>query len=371
MATSPKHCLVTGGAGFIGSHLVDRLLADGHSVVVIDNFSSGHPKNLAHHHGNERLRMCQIDISDREDERIAAAESGNISERRNIAERSIFAESGVSGELARCFEGVDWVFHLAALADIVPSIERPLDYHRANVEGTVAVLEAARKAGVQRFIYAASSSCYGMATQFPTPESAPIRVEYPYALTKYVAESYVMHWHQVYKMPCVSLRLINVYGPRARTTGAYGAVFGVFLAQKLADKPFTVVGDGEQTRDFTYVTDVVDAFIATAASQITGEIFNVGSGGTYSINKLISLLGGEKIHIPKRPGEPDCTFADIAKIKNALDWRPQVSFEEGVKTMLSHIDDWRDAPVWDKASIADATREWFHCLGTTKSESKV
>lgn len=370
MAKGSKHCLVTGGAGFIGSHLVDRLLADGHSAVVIDNFSSGHPKNLAHHHGNERLRMCQIDISDRDEERGTSAELTNISERRNVAERSIISEAGVSGELARCFEGVDWVFHLAALADIVPSIERPLDYHRANVEGTVAVLEAARRAGVQRFVYAASSSCYGLAEQFPTPENAPVKAEYPYALTKYLAECYVMHWHQVYKMPCVSLRLINVYGPRARTTGAYGAVFGVFLAQKLADKPFTVVGDGEQTRDFTYVTDVVDAFIATAESQITGEIFNVGSGGTYSINKLISLLGGEKIHIPKRPGEPDCTFADITKIKDALGWQPQVSFDEGVQSMLAHIDDWRDAPVWDKASIADATREWFHCLGA-KSETKV
>jgi len=323
---------VTGGAGFIGSHLVDRLLADGHSVVVLDNYSSGHPKNLRHQIDNSRLAVHEVDI----------AEAGRINE---------------------FFEGVDWVFHLAALADIVPSIERPLDYHRANVDGTIAVLEAARAAGVKRFIYAASSSCYGLATQFPTPETAPIKTEYPYALTKYLAECYVMHWSQVYKLPCVSLRLINVYGPRARTTGAYGAVFGVFLAQKLAGKPFTIVGDGGQTRDFTFVSDVAEAFAKTAESDITGDIFNVGSGGTYSINKLIELLGGEKIYIPKRPGEPDCTFADISRISEALNWRPQVGFEEGVAIMLKHIEDWRDAPVWDVKAIADATRQWFTYLG--------
>jgi UDP-glucose 4-epimerase len=327
-----KRCLVTGGAGFIGSHLVDRLLADGHSVVVLDNFSSGHPKNLAHALHSDRLRICEVDVAD-------------------------------ADSIADLFTGVDWVFHLAALADIVPSIERPMDYHRANVDGTVAVLESARKASVKRFVYAASSSCYGLATQFPTPETAPIKAEYPYALTKHLAESYVMHWNQVYKLPCISLRLINVYGPRARTTGAYGAVFGVFLAQKLAGKPFTIVGDGNQTRDFTFVSDVVEAFVAAAESDITGEIFNVGSGDTYSINRLVDLLAGEKIYIPKRPGEPDCTYADITKVCAALDWRPKVGFDEGVKIMLEHIEDWRDAPVWDAKGIADATREWFTHLG--------
>ena len=331
-----KKCLVTGGAGFIGSHLVDRLLQDGHSVVVLDNFSSGHAKNLAHHKGCDRLTVCEVDIADFE--RIESQ-----------------------------FRGVDWVFHLAALADIVPSIERPLDYHHANVDGTVAVLEASRKHDVRRFIYAASSSCYGLSGKFPTPETEPIRAEYPYALTKYLGECYVLHWNQVYKLPCLSLRLINVYGPRARTTGAYGAVFGVFLAQKLAGHPYTVVGDGNQTRDFTYVTDVVDAFMTAVKSDITGDIFNVGSGGTYSINHLVGLLGGEKMHIPKRPGEPDCTFADISKICRAMDWRPQVDFEQGVAAMLSHIDDWRDAPVWNEKSIANATRQWFTYLGSKVS----
>ena len=336
MSNESKRCLVTGGAGFIGSHLVDRLLQDDHSVIVLDNFSTGHRKNLAHLSGDQRLSVHDVDIADRQ-------------------------------TIDQFFEGVDWVFHLDALADIVPSIERPLDYHRANVDGTVAVLESSRLHGVKRFINTASSSCYGLATEFPTPETAPIRVEYPYALTKYLAECYVMHWNHVYHLPCISLRLINVYGPRARTTGAYGAVFGVFLAQKLAGKPFTVVGDGTQTRDFTFVSDVVDAFVVAAESHITGEAFNVGSGGTYSINQLINLLGGEVIHIPKRPGEPDCTFADIAKIQGRLRWQPKVKFEDGVTTMLEHLDDWRDAPVWDKASINKATEQWFAYLGSAEA----
>ena len=320
--------LVTGGAGFIGSHLVERLLADGHTVVVLDNFATGRPENLAHVRGNPRLTIHRVDVADYE-------------------------------KIHRYFAGVDWVFHLAALADIVPSIQRPLAYHKANVDGTIAVLEAARAAGVRRFVYAASSSCYGIPDEFPTPETAPIRPMYPYALTKYLGEQYVLHWHKVYKLPCVSLRLFNVYGPRARTSGAYGAVFGVFLAQKLAGKPFTVVGDGTQTRDFTFVTDVVDAFVRAAESDLTGEVLNVGSGDTYSINYLVSLLGGEVVHIPKRPGEPDCTFADIRKISRLLGWRPRVSFEEGVRIMLENIEQWRDAPVWDAQSIAEATREWF------------
>jgi len=171
-----------------------------------------------------------------------------------------------------------------------------------------------------------------------------------------------MHWAQLYQLPVVSLRLFNVYGPHARTTGAYGAVFGVFLAQKINNKPFTVVGDGTQTRDFTYVTDVANAFIAAANSDICGEIMNVGSGGTYSVNHLVGLLGGAIEYIPKRPGEPDCTFADTGKIKEKLDWQPQVSFEQGVANMMAHIDYWENAPLWTSASIADATADWFKYL---------
>lgn len=331
MKTLSKRCIVTGGAGFIGSHLVDELLAHGHHVIALDNFSSGHIRNLFSAQNQANFVLHKVDISDYE-------------------------------AIKDYFNGIDWVFHLAALADIVPSIERPYAYHRSNVDGTMAVLEAARHANVKRFVYAASSSCYGLPEQFPTPETASIKPQYPYALTKYIGETYVMHWQQTYKLPAASLRLFNVYGPRARTTGTYGAVFGVFLAQKLAGKPYTIVGDGNQTRDFTFVSDVVDVFIKTAESNISGEIFNIGSGGTYSINRLIELLGGEKVFIPKRPGEPDCTYADISKIEKILGWKPRVSFEEGVKIMLEHLNDWCDTPVWDAQSIAVATRQWFTYL---------
>jgi UDP-glucose 4-epimerase len=328
-------CLVTGGLGFIGSHLVDRLLADGHDVRVLDNLATGRVENLAHHRGDARLEVRIGDVADH----ATAAEA--------------------------C-EGVDRVFHLAALADIVPSVQRPLEYHRANVDGTASVLEASRKAGVKKLVYVASSSCYGLPDTFPTPETAPARPEYPYALTKYIGEQYVLFWAKVYKLPVVSLRFFNVYGPRARTTGTYGAVFGVFLAQKLAGRAYTVVGDGEQTRDFTYVTDITAALAAAGDSSVSGEVFNVGSGGTYSINRLVALLGGPVEHLPKRPGEPDCTLADITKIRSALGWEPKVSFEEGVRNMLDHIEHWRSAPVWTPDAIAEATRDWFNFLSTSK-----
>jgi UDP-glucose 4-epimerase len=327
--------LVTGGAGFIGSHLVERMLGEGHSVTVLDNLSTGRLENLKHVESDSKLTVRQVDIAG-------------------------------SDDLDSSFAGVNWVFHLAALADIVPSIQEPTKYHRANVDGTVAVLEAARKANVKRFVYSASSSCYGLTYHFPTPEAEPARPMYPYALTKYLGEQCVMHWNQVYQLPCVSLRLFNVYGPRARTSGTYGAVFGVFLAQKLAGKPFTVVGDGNQTRDFTFVTDVADAFARAAESNESEKIMNVGSGDTYSINRLIELLGGEQIHVPKRPGEPDCTFADTAQIRQSLGWKPKVSFEDGVKIMLDNIHMWEEATVWDSNSIAEATKDWFKHLGNTE-----
>ena len=268
MGSSAKRCIVTGGAGFIGSHLVDRLLSDGHRVSVIDNFSSGHRGNLEHHDDHSNLEVIETDIA--------------------------------SAPLRQAFDKVDWVFHLAALADIVPSVENPTAYHEANVTGTFRVLEAARHAGARRFVYAASSSCYGIPDRYPTPEESPAHPQYPYALTKWVGEQYVLHWAQLYGLPAVSLRFFNVYGPRSRTSGTYGAVFGVFLAQKLAGEPFTVVGDGTQTRDFTYVTDVTNACVSAAGSEVQGKSMNVGSGDPQSINRLVELLGGDVVHIPSR-----------------------------------------------------------------------
>ena len=326
--------LVTGGAGFIGSHLVDRLLAQGRSVCVLDNLAVGRRANLKQHNGNPRLRIVEADVAD------AAA-------------------------VAAAMAGAERVFHLAARADIVPSIQEPEAYFRSNVDGTFCVLEAARRHAVKRLVYVASSSCYGIPSSYPTPETAPYDPRYPYALTKRLGEQLVMHWAQVYRLPAVSVRFFNVYGPRARTSGTYGAVFGVFLAQLLAGEPLTIVGDGEQTRDFTFVADVVDALITVAEGDKTGEIYNVGSGQPVSVNELVRLLGSPpSVRIPKRPGEPDCTWADIGKIRRELGWEPKVSFADGVRIMLDNIDYWRDAPVWTASRIADATRDWFRFLDT-------
>ena len=323
--------IVTGGCGFIGSHLADYLIKLNYEVVVIDNLSVGRIENISQLNENSKFTFVDADISNFD-------------------------------LIEPIFRGADLVFHLAALADIVPSIENPTEYYKSNVTGTFNVLQACRKHKVKKIIYAGSSSCYGIPDEYPTKETAAIRPQYPYALTKNIGEQLVMHWCQLYNVPSVSLRFFNVYGPRARTSGTYGAVFGVFLAQKLANKPFTVVGDGNQTRDFTFVSDVVNAIIAAADSDLSGEVINIGSNNTYSINRLVELLGGEITYIPKRPGEPDCTWADITKATQLLDWEPKVSLEEGVDVLLNNIEYWADAPLWDEKSIAKATKSWFKYL---------
>lgn len=323
--------VVTGGAGFIGSHMVDLLLDRGFAVRVIDDFSGGHESNLAHLGQNPDLSVRRADI------------------------RSL--EPGDSA-----FEGAKYVFHFAGIGDIVPSIERPLDYLDINAQGTVRVLECARAAKVEKLVYAASSSCYGLAAT-PTREDHPIAPQYPYALSKYQGEQSVFHWGQVYGLPVNAVCIFNAYGTRVRTTGAYGAVFGVFFRQKLAGKPYTVVGDGTQLRDFIYVTDVATAFLAAADTNVCGERFNIGAGKPQSINRLVELIGGDVVYIPKRPGEPDCTFADIGKASSVLGWAPAVPFEEGVARMMREISHWRNAPLWDPDSIAVATKTWFAYLG--------
>jgi UDP-glucose 4-epimerase len=332
MSASPI-AVVTGGAGFIGSHMVDLLLARGFRVRVIDNLVGGREANLAQHARNADL----------------------IFERRDI-------RSYEPGD--RLFADSRYVFHFAGIGDIVPSIERPIEYMDVNVQGTVRMLECARSASVRKFVYAASSSCYGLA-QVPTREDHPIAPKYPYALSKYFGESAAFHWHQVYRLPVNSIRIFNAYGTRSRTSGAYGAVFGVFLRQKLAGRPFTVVGDGKQSRDFLYASDVAEAFLLAAETERVGEIYNLGAGNPQPVNRLVSLLGGEVTYIPKRPGEPDCTWADIGKITRDLGWRQKVSFEEGVGRMIEVIDYWREAPLWDPASIERATKTWFAFLSNS------
>jgi UDP-glucose 4-epimerase len=311
--------------------MVDNLLAHGYRVRAIDNLVSGRESNLAHLQNNSDFSFERADVRD--------------------------LEPGSS-----LFGGGRFVFHFAGIGDIVPSIERPLEYMSANVQGTVHVLECARQARVEKLVYAASSSCYGLAAT-PTREDHPIAPQYPYALSKWMGEQACFHWRDVYRLPVNSIRIFNAYGTRVRTTGAYGAVFGVFFRQKLAGKPFTVVGDGTQRRDFLYVTDVAEAFRLAAETAKTGETWNLGAGNPQSVNHLIDLLGGEKVYIPKRPGEPDCTWAEIAKITGDLAWKPQVPFDRGVAQMLTEIEVWRDAPLWDPSSIARATEPWFEFLG--------
>ncbi len=323
--------VVTGGAGFIASHTVDLLLDRGFRVHVIDNLVGGREANLARHRGSADL------VLDRRD--VRALEAGDA-----------------------LFAGATCVFHFAGIGDIVPSIERPVEYLSANVQGTVRVLEAARHAGVRKLVYAASSSCYGLAA-VPTREDHPIAPQYPYALSKYMGELAVLHWQRVYGLPVNSIRIFNAYGTRSRTSGAYGAVFGVFLRQKLAGMPFTVVGDGTQRRDFVYVTDVARAFLMAAETDRVGEVYNLGAGNPQSVNYLVELLGGAVVHVSRRPAEPDCTWADIAKIRRELGWTPEVSFEEGVRHVLAEIDHWKDAPLWDPESITRATETWFTILG--------
>lgn len=322
--------IVTGGAGFLGSHFVDLALDRGYRVRVIDDLSGGRELNLARHRANPDCDLAVMDI------------------RRLDPGASLMRDARI-------------LIHFAGIGDIVPSIERPFDYMAVNVLGTVTVLECARAAGIGRFVYAASSSCYGLAA-VPTREDHPIDPVYPYALSKYQGEQAALHWHRVYGLPVNVIRLFNAYGTRSRTSGAYGAVFGVFLRQKLAGQPFTVVGDGTQRRDFVYATDVARAFLLAAETGRVGQIWNLGGGNPQTINRLVALLGGPVVPIPKRPGEPETTWADTTKITRDLGWHPLVDFEEGVGRMLAEIDYWREAPLWTPQSIAEATRTWFDRL---------
>ena len=321
--------IITGGAGFIGSHLIEKLIKKNKKIIVLDNLSTGRLENIKRF--KKKIRFIKCDISK-------------------------------TGNWTKEFKGKCYVFHLASLADIVPSIQNPKKYFESNVNGTLNILEACRKAKIIKFIYSASSSCYGIPKTYPTKESEKINPMYPYALTKKMGEDLIVHWSKVFNIPFISLRLFNVYGTRSRTSGTYGAMFGVFLAQKLANRPFTIVGSGKQTRDFTYVSDVVDAFLKCSKSKISNEIFNIGSGKTISVNKITSLIKGKKVFIKKRPGEPDCTFADISKIKKLIGWAPKINIEKGLDMLLKDINYWKKAPVWTPKKINKATKLWFKYL---------
>ena len=320
--------IVTGGAGFIGSNLVDKLVTLGHKVTVIDNLITGSIKNLKK--SKKKIKFIKKSILDK--------------------------------NLNRYFKKIDCIFHLAGLADIVPSIENPKKYFENNVTGSMNILEFARKHKVKKFIYAASASCYGTPKKIPINEKDKIDTKYPYALSKNLAEQMIMHWGKIYNINTISTRFFNVYGRRSRTTGAYGAVFGVFLAQRVRNNPLTIVGDGTQTRDFIHINDLVEALIKVMRHSKKNEIFNIASGCEVSINEIAKLIGGKKVNIPKRPGEPDRSLADISKIKKRLNWKPKINIKDGVQDLVNNIKDYETAPLWTPKKIAKATKQWFKQL---------
>ncbi len=294
--------IVTGGAGFIGSNLVDRLVKEGHKIIVLDNFVSGKRGNLSHHL-KRNVKIIRLDISN-------------------------------TKKLDKYFKDVSYVFHLAGLAEIVPSIKNPKKYFINNVLGTLNILEAAKKSKIKKFIYAASSSCYGSPKRIPTSETDKIDTQHPYAFTKFLGEEAVIKYAKFFKMPNISCRFFNVYGPRLNTTSQYAAVFGNFLTQKKKMKPLTIIGSGNQTRDFIHVDDLTNAFIKLARSNLKNKIYNLGSGKETSINKIANTIGGKKIFIPKRLGDPNRSCANISKIKKDIKWKPRISIIEGIERLF-------------------------------------
>lgn len=321
--------IITGGAGFIGSHLAENLIKKKHEVIIIDNLSTGRLENIKKF--KKKLKFINADISK-------------------------------NGSWNKYFKNTKVIFHLAALADIVPSIKDPKKYFQSNVVGTENIASLAIKYKVKKIIYSASSSCYGIPNKYPTSETESIKPQYPYAMTKNLGEQILMHYAKIYGIQVTSMRLFNVYGTKSRTSGTYGAMFGVFLAQKLKKKPLTVVGDGTQKRDFTYISDIISAFIKCMNIKKNFQIFNVGTGKPISVNNVVRLLGCKSIKIPKRPGEPKETNANIKRITKALNWRPKVGINLGIKKLLKDINYWKKAPVWTPKKIKIATKEWFEYL---------
>ena len=236
-----------------------------------------------------------------------------------------------TAELTKVMEGVDYVVHLAALPRVQFSIEHPFETQHANIDGTLSVLESARTAGVKRIVYAASSSVYGDQTVMPLVETLPAQPKSPYGLHKYVGELMMKLWNEIHGIETVSLRFFNVYGPHFDPDGAYALVIGKFLKQRSEGLPMTITGDGEQSRDFTHVRDIIDAVVRASQNPDVGkgEVFNVGAGRNVTINEITKIIGGPTQYVPARL-EPKHTLADSTKIREALGWVPTVSLEEGI-----------------------------------------
>ncbi len=291
--------LVTGGAGFIGSNLTDELIKQGYEVTVLDNLSTGKKENI-----NPQAKFIEADITNLE-------------------------------QIKPHFAGIDYVFHCAALPRVQLSIEDPVTSHNININGTLNVLLAAKEAKVKRLVYSASSSAYGDAAALPLLEEMLPKPLSPYGLQKYVGEHYARLFSLLYGLQTVNLRYFNVYGPRMAFTGSYTTVIAVFLQQKSEGKKLTIAGDGTQTRDFTFVSDVVAANIlaATSANVGRGEVINIGAGENHSVNEVASFIGGEVEHVAPRV-EPHDTLAGNKRAVQLLGWRPQVIFTEGIKRTI-------------------------------------
>lgn len=292
-------CLVTGGAGFIGSNIVDELIKLNHKVIVIDNLSTGKKENV-----NKQAEFYKIDITNTE-----------------LVETFI-----------KAFK-IDYVFHEAALPRIPLSIKNPILTNDVNIKGTLNILNASAKCGVKKVIYAASSSALGNCG-IPMTEDMRAAPLNPYALQKYVGELYCKIFSNIYELPTVCLRYFNVYGPRQSEEGAYLPVIGIFMKQKKEGKPLTIAGDGEQTRDFTHVYDVVRANILAMESDVGGgEVINIGAGNNISINEIAAMIGGETTHYPLPRGEMPDTLADISKAKKMLGWEPEYDIKRGIESI--------------------------------------
>ncbi|MBX4210750.1 NAD-dependent epimerase/dehydratase family protein [Candidatus Parcubacteria bacterium] len=293
-----KKIVVTGGAGFIGSNITDELVKEGFDVHVIDNLSGGKKENV-----NPKATLHVLDMRDFE-------------------------------KIKPIISGAEFVFHLAALPRVQYSIEHPIETNDVNIGGIVSVLTAAKEGGVKRVIYSASSSAYGDQPTMPLVESMSASPKSPYGLHKYVGELYCRLWSEIYELETVSLRYFNVYGPRQSAEGAYALVIAKFLKQKAEGKTMTITGDGKQTRDFTHVSDVVQANLLASKSKKVGkgEVINIGRGQNCSINKIAELIGGPVEHIPAR-FEPKDTLADNRLAKELLGWVPEMSIEEGIREL--------------------------------------
>ena len=326
--------IITGGAGFIGSHLAELLNKSKKikKIIIIDNFEDGTFENLKGIKNSKKIKIVSEDILNFK-------------------------------KIVKFFRGIDVVFHLAALSDIVPSINDPKKYIETNFNGTLNVLEAIKVHKVKKIIYSASSSCYGFPKKFPTSENSELNPKYPYSFSKLEAERLIIHYSEIFNINFISLRLFNVFGTRSRTNSSYGAVLGVFLSQKLNNKPLTIVGDGNQKRDFIYVSDVCDAFFKCIDPKHKNLILNVGTGKPKTVNELANLISNKKVFIPKRPGEPDITQADIAKIKNTIKWKPKVEFKDGLEIVFKNIQYWSNTPVWSPEKIKKTTKNWFKYIG--------